>query len=338
MSYVVMLLILSGLAALVCWSLTGRLICQLRMDVPNARSSHKAPVPRGGGLAVLICFLPCAAAVIYALLEQGFLSQSQTLPWVTLGAGVVALGIVSWFDDRHALPVIVRLAVQAGCVGMMLMVMEPVTITADWLPVWLDRLLIFVLWVGFVNLFNFMDGIDGLAVTESLSILIGLILLAVLFGGLMPESMAAAALAGAMLGFGVWNWRPARVFLGDVGSVPVGFVLGFLLLRLAGEGYGAAAIIFPLYYLADGGLTFLGRLCRGEAVWQAHRQHVYQRAALALGRHDAVVVRIMAANLALILITLAGWHYPAAYLLAPLVVATLLWNLHRARPARQKKA
>ncbi len=127
----------------------------------------------------------------------------------------------------------------------------------------------------------------------------------------------------------MWNWAPARIFLGDVGSVPLGYLLGFLLLDVAARGHWKIALILPLYFLADATLTLVRRLLRGERVWQAHRQHFYQRAVQRGLGHAAVVRRVIAADLILIGCGWAaenGWGL-AALAAAAMVVAALLASL-----------
>jgi UDP-N-acetylmuramyl pentapeptide phosphotransferase/UDP-N-acetylglucosamine-1-phosphate transferase len=111
-------------------------------------------------------------------------------------------------------------------------------------------------------------------------------------------------LTGAAIGFLVWNWSPAKIFLGDVGSVPLGYILGFLLLDLAVRGYWKIALILPLYFLADATITLVRRLLRGERFWQAHREHFYQQAVRRGLGHAAVAKRVIAADLVLIA---CGW-------------------------------
>jgi len=140
--------------------------------------------------------------------------------------------------------------------------------------------------------------------------------------------------AAAALGFLVWNWSPARIFLGDVGSVPLGYVLGFLLNRLALGGQWQAALILPAYFLADASITLLRRLLRGERVWQAHREHFYQRAVQQGLGHDAVVLRVVAADIVLIACAWAaarGWGFVALGV-AALTVLALLAELGRPGP------
>jgi len=136
------------------------------------------------------------------------------------------------------------------------------------------------------------------------------------------------------LGFLAWNWAPAKLFLGDVGSIPLGYLTGWLLLGMAGEGHWAPALILPLYYLVDATLTLLRRAARFEKIWHAHREHFYQRAVQAGLDHGGVVLRILGANLALIALAVLGleWSW-VAVALAFLVVGLLLWELGRRNTA-----
>ena len=146
------------------------------------------------------------------------------------------------------------------------------------LPDWLERALLGVAILWFVNLTNFMDGIDWMTVAEVVPLTAGLVLFGLM--GALPHdaTIVALALCGAVIGFAPVNRPVARLFLGDVGSLPIGLLLGWLLVVLAGSGHFAAALLLPLYYLADATITLLRRLTNGEPVWQAHRSHFYQRA------------------------------------------------------------
>jgi len=175
-----------------------------------------------------------------------------------------------------------------------------------------------------------MDGIDGLAGSEAAAIAIGLVLFALFGAGRDPGLAALAATTGAAaVGFLVWNWAPARIFLGDVGSVPLGYLFGFLLLDVAARGAWKIAVILPLYFLADATLTLFRRLARGERIWQAHRRHFYQRAAQRGLGHAVIVRRVIAADLILIGCGWAaenGWGI-AALAVAAAAVAALLAKL-----------
>ena len=128
--------------------------------------------------------------------------------------------------------------------------------------------------------FNFMDGIDGMASVETISISIGIIFLAANANWEPLGQVYAAVLAGAMAGFIKLNWAPAKVFLGDVGSIPIGFIIGWLLLKLASEGLWLPAFILPLYYITDATFTLARRILKREKFWLPHKQHYYQQAVI----------------------------------------------------------
>ena len=195
---------------------------------------------------------------------------------------------------------------------------------------WIDDLMAALLWLWFVNLFNFMDGIDGITGAETVAIGLGVTVIAAL-ANLGPDiALYGLTLVTITFGFLRWNWQPAKIFLGDVGSVPLGYLVGWLLLTLAAEGHWAPAIILPLYYLADATITLLQRLVRGEKIWLAHRSHFYQRATQSPGTHAGAVRRVNAANIALVILAVVAAMYPEIapllLLFAGLIVAVLLWT------------
>jgi UDP-N-acetylmuramyl pentapeptide phosphotransferase/UDP-N-acetylglucosamine-1-phosphate transferase len=307
-----------------CWLATGALIPILRgrdmLDYPNERSSHIAPTPRGGGIAVTGSVL-LAWIVLY---EAGLVASSVT--GIVLGAGLVAA--VSWIDDLRGLSPVVRLVAQGAAVTIGVLVLSG---THTGFEGWLGPTLYFaaagLLWVWWINLFNFMDGIDGLAVSEAAAICGGLLLFAIVGDGADPATaLFSASVIGAAIGFVVWNWSPARIFLGDVGSVPLGYLTGFLLLDLAARGRWKIALILPLYFLADATITLLRRLLSGERFWEPHRQHFYQQAVRNGLSHTAVVKRVIAANLVLVGCGWAAENGRAAFSLtaAMVIVAGLL--------------
>ncbi|MBI3445977.1 MAG: glycosyltransferase family 4 protein [Magnetospirillum sp.] len=256
------------------------------LDHPNERSSHSAPIPRGGGLAVTPAIL----------LAWGGLMVSQGMDaWNGfLLAGAVVLLVLSWLDDRHTLAAAPRFLIHGAAVAAALACLEPdALVFQGWLPLWADRLLAALGWLWFLNLYNFMDGIDGITGIETACLGLGIALLAPFAAG--PALICAAA----GLGFLVWNWHPARIFLGDAGSIPLGFLLGGLLVQLAVSGHVAAALILPAYYLADATITITRRLFNGEKIWQAHRKHFYQRAVQGGRSHAQVSLAIAAGNLVL---------------------------------------
>ncbi|MDA8230209.1 MAG: glycosyltransferase family 4 protein [Magnetospirillum sp.] len=292
------------------------------LDRPNERSSHKIPTPRGGGLGVT----PAVLLVWAALAAAGGAEARWAWPLI---AGALVLMAASWADDRLDLPPGPRFLVQIGAVGGALWLVPPAALAFQGiLPLWADRVIVALGWLWFVNLYNFMDGIDGITGIETTSLGLGIAVIAAMAGAAANAIPFALAAAGAALGFLVWNWHPARVFLGDVGSVPLGFLLGGLLLHLALAGQLAAAVILPAYYLADATITLGRRALRREKVWRAHRQHFYQRAVQGGRRHDQVALAVLAGNLLLIAAaTAAAAGHTAGGAAAAVTVLALLLGL-----------
>ncbi len=319
----VFLVSLSG-TRLVLHFLTERAI----VDHPNARSSHAIPTPRGGGLAVVVVI-----AVVWSIVAMRWTAEGYGM--VVACAAGVGLAALSWLDDLRGLPPWVRLLAQAAAIATVLVLAPaPHPYFGGVLPPVADVVVTAILWLWFTNLFNFMDGIDGLAGTETATIGIGVALCAGFAGVVGSLSVCGFTAAAAALGFLWWNWHPARVFLGDVGSVPLGFLLGWLLLTMASEGLWAAAFILPLYYLADATITLGRRAAKGEPVWRAHRDHFYQRAVQAGRSHASVAGLIAVTNVALIALAWAstrGWEWPAV-IAACVVVGGLLVVLSRDAP------
>lgn len=295
------------------------------LDRPNDRSSHLVPTPRGGGIALI-------GSVLLAWIV---LAQRGYVPLAVIGVSLAAglLALVSWIDDLGGLSPIARLFAQAAAVAVGVLALPE---TQNGLQGWLGAAAYFaaigLLWIWWTNLFNFMDGIDGLAGSEAAAIGGGLLLFASIGAGADVQlALLAAGIVGAAIGFLVWNWSPAQIFLGDVGSAPLGYLLGFLLLGLAVHGRWKIALILPLYFLADATITLVRRLLRGERVWQPHRQHYYQQAVRRRLGHAAVVKRVIAADLLLIACGWAaenGWG-PASLALSIVIVSALLIALSR---------
>ena len=261
---------------------------------PNARSSHKMPTPQGGGIAVIAATVGVVAAcALFGL--PGFSGHSM---WLVLAA-TVFIAAVGAIDDFRSIAVMARLILQTIAVAIVLAALPDNLRVVPFLPVWLERALLGIALLWFINLTNFMDGIDWMTVAEVVPVTAGLILFG-LMGALPREAtIVALALCGAVIGFAPVNRPVARLFLGDVGSLPIGLLLGWLLIVLAGSGHFAAALLLPLYYLADATITLLRRLAKGEPIWQAHRSHFYQRATERGYSVYQIVGRVFLLNVAL---------------------------------------
>lgn len=298
---------------------------------PNARSSHRIPTPQGGGIAVM-------AAATVALAAAGALAPGLFAePWrpATVFAAAAALAVVGAVDDIRPIEPWCRLLLQAVAVAVVIAVLPHGLRVIPALPWWIERALMGIGVVWLVNLVNFMDGIDWMTVAEIVPISTALALFGWAGGLPADATVTALALCGAMLGFAPFNKPVARLFLGDVGSLPIGLMLGWLLILLA-EHHLAAALLLPLYYLADSTITLLRRLLRGERVTQAHRCHFYQQAVDGGMTVYQVVGRIFAVNIGLAVLAAATFRGALGLQLLALLagaglVAGLLMTLRRSK-------
>lgn len=321
--------ILTVLALALAWSLTGLywrlMLAYGQLEQPTDRGMHRVPVPSGAGAAIV-----AAALVLWPIWQ----APGASLDTVLL-ATLAALALVSWLDDRHGLSPAFRLTLHATAVVLLLASLGPDQRVLPMLPLGLERALMGLAWLWFINLYNFMDGIDGLAGAEGVAVAAGYALVVAMAGLDTPFASLGLVLAAATAGYLFWNWHPAKVFMGDTGSIALGFLLGWLMLDLAWRGLWAAALILPLYFVADATLTLLKRVARGEKPWKPHRQHAYQRAVLGGTRPSAVVLRTAIANVALIALALLSIASPVLALAgAAGVVAVLLLNLESLARAR----
>jgi UDP-N-acetylmuramyl pentapeptide phosphotransferase/UDP-N-acetylglucosamine-1-phosphate transferase len=303
------------------------------LAVPNERSSHRSPTPQGGGIAV-IAATACAVALAAANLWLG-VSFAPPLP--AIAAALLLMTVLGAAADFWPLAAPLRLIPQAILVAAVIATLPADTRVIAALPWWIERLLLVLGGLWFVNLVNFMDGIDWITVAEVVPVCAAATVLGIERALPAYGTVSALALAGATIGFAYFNRPVARLFLGDVGSLPIGLILGWLMLLIAGSGHVVAAIIMPLYYLADATLTLLRRLLRRERIFRAHRSHFYQRAIDHGFSVYAVVGRVFAVNLvlgalAVLTVIIPGGLTDAAALGAgTALVAWLLWIFARAK-------
>lgn len=310
----------AGLAFVLCLALRP-LMMRYALARPNARSSHRIPTPQGGGIAVLAgAFLALGLALTLIPLDA---SARQGLALVIIACALLAL-VGAWDDIRPLSPAL-RLPLQFLCVSIVVFYAAPdVRLLPEALPLWAERGLALIAGAWFVNLVNFMDGIDWITLA-GLVPLAGAIALAGSFGIVDPATgLLAAALLGGLLGFAPFNKPVARIFLGDVGALPLGLIGAYLLYRLAGTGALTAALILPLYHVMDSTITLLRRMARGEKVWQAHRSHFYQQATDNGFRIIEIVTQVAVLNLCLIVLAVLSIGRPAWAQLACLLAALAL--------------
>jgi UDP-N-acetylmuramyl pentapeptide phosphotransferase/UDP-N-acetylglucosamine-1-phosphate transferase len=325
-------------AGLLGWGLTGLVLLAAErtrlIAEPTDRGLHKIATPIGGGFGLI-----GATLAVWLMLDR----VTPPLGWPILAA-IGLLAAVSWMDDRKPQPPALRFAAQAAAVALVLWHIPAALRVVPVLPVELERLGLLIGWMWMINLTNFMDGIDGIAGMEAIAIGVGYALVSH-FSHAAPALFAhlpqlALILAAAAAGYLFWNWAPARIFMGDVGAIPLGMMFGLLMLDLAARGLWAAALIIPLYFVADTTLTLFERLRRGSKPWQAHREHAYQRAVLGGMTHDAVTLHVAALNVALVALAVLSVRHPWPALVAASVLTFALrtWLASRAPDATAKPA
>jgi UDP-GlcNAc:undecaprenyl-phosphate/decaprenyl-phosphate GlcNAc-1-phosphate transferase len=311
------------------------------VDTPNQRSMHREPMPRGGGAAIVVgCGLGLAAAAALGLRPElpaygGFL------------AGALLLAVVGLGDDIRSLSFAPRLAAQFVAAALLIAGLAlPGAGQAGPFGLgsigWLLAIAALLWTVGFSNAYNFMDGIDGLAATYGIVAGLGWALLASV-GNQPWLALLALLVAAGCAGFLVFNWPPASIFMGDVGSVVLGFTFTFLMLAAArgAPALAVAGILLQWPFVFDTAFTMLRRLMRGENLVSAHRTHLYQRLVLAGWRPATVVTLYAGLTLVALVLGVISSRMPgAAAQIAPLVLLLplafgLWWLVIRAERAKR---
>lgn len=324
-------------AGILSWLLASRVrlyALDRLLDIPNERSSHSSPTPRGGGLAIAVTAL--GGIIIGAML--GWIDWNLA---IALSGGGAMIATVGWVDDHRSLPALTRFAVQF--------------LSAGWALFWVGGLpslsvgstslhlgvvgtvlgVIGVVWA--INLYNFVDGIDGLAAGEAIStgVIGGMILVAM---GQVGLAMVAFVIAAASAGFLPLNWAPAKLFMGDVGSGMLGYL--FAVLAIASENASAVPLLIWVLLLGafvfDATVTLCRRIAHGERWYHAHHSHAYQRMVQAGRSHAQVSSTILVINLALAVLAIVAWLRPTFFLIAIAAGAVLLsiiyLSVERIRP------
>ena len=299
------------------------------IDVPNQRSSHQTPTPRGGGISIV-------ASTTIALAVLNWLGLIRIELLMAIAGGGVAVATVGFVDDRRPLSVGVRFAVHlAAAVWALLWLggLPPMRIGGQLFTFGWSGYVLGVLGIVWVlNLFNFMDGIDGLAAAQAIFVAWGGALLAIVAAASPGVCAAAIVFGAACCGFAAWNWPPAKIFMGDVGSGYLGYVIAVLALAAARDNPIAVLVwlILGAVFFVDATVTLIRRLARGERVQAAHRSHAYQWLARRWKSHLRVTVAVTIINLLWVLpcACFATLHPGSAVwivlvALAPLVVLAL---------------
>lgn len=282
-------------------------------DVPTDRSSHSIPTPRGGGLGFVLISL---IAFIIFFAWQGILSSDAYLTFlITLGI-IASLG---WFDDKNDLSAITRFAIQVISAAIILFFVGGLdTFSLPYVDEFSLGFLspfLGILWiVGVTNIYNFMDGVDGIATEQALTASAGWVIFSLLWNEPVLFTINLIVFATVLV-FLVYNWAPAKIFMGDVGSLFLGFFFAVMpfLVALVSEEYTIATtlwigalLLWP--FLFDSSSTLVWRLKEGENIFEAHRSHLYQRLNIVGWSHSKISTLYLAFSLFCLIIAMVYFH------------------------------
>ena len=329
--YILPILLLSFI---ICIILTRALITLLpkwgMIDTPEERRQHKKITPRGGGIAVLIAFTIGFALMDYFWLHSAYTTKLLAPLWI--------IGLVSIRDDISHVNVAVRLLLQLMIAAYFIyaLLLPNQLFHGEFSPT-VDFIMAFMAFAGFMNVYNFMDGMDGITVSQSMHLSVTIIILAFLRYDVILHVELVIAIAALVLvcsiAFAIYNWHPAHIFLGDVGSITFGVLIGLALMLIAasGERLFVSTIIASMYYLVDGGMVILiradvnpiARFLRGEKkIWQPHLNHFFQQAIRKRLSHKKIMTEIMLCNYWLMMLSIGALFYPVISLLLAILIVT----------------
>ncbi|WP_395477085.1 glycosyltransferase family 4 protein [Rickettsia endosymbiont of Pantilius tunicatus] len=292
------------------------------VDIPSQRRSHNKITPRGGGLAIVIVVITALSAFEY--ITSGLLINSaKILP------PLFVIATVSFLDDLKPVPVLIRLITHLICSAFAISLFIPLDFAVIPIPIYLIFIILIIALSGFVNIYNFMDGIDGMSCIESIHLSSTMLILCLLQFQVLANPYFIFSINTIILscsiGFLIFNWQPAKIFLGDVGSISLGFLLGLCLLLLATTNINLfiACVIASLYYVTDAVLTILIRLVNREKIWQPHLKHFFQKAVKKGKTHKRVVSIIAICNVFLMSLSVLSLYFPIISVMLALGVITL---------------
>ena len=296
------------------------------IDSPTKRSNHDIPTPKGAGLIVI-------PLVIFSTLSIFFLTEELNDEWIIYFIAIAILMCVSLLDDIYNLSSFSRLMVQFICVFISTFVIVDhqdfyqsiigvsKNYSINFSMLYHSLIILIVLfWVWIINLFNFMDGMDGITATQICSFALGVNIIS--FLGYLGNDLQLFSLIifAVFLGFYKLNKPPAKIFLGDTGSIPIGFIVGLILIKsFISHNLLIPLIILTMYHLLDSTITIFFRLSRGENIFQAHSSHFYQRPLQSGFSHSFVLKWIQILNIFLLIISLFAISYPEESLLIALI-------------------
>lgn len=327
-------LLLTFMISIFTIKLSLRIISKTKtIDTPNKRSNHNAPTPKGAGIGIILSFL-----IIYFI----FIPLND----IVFACSITLLCLISFINDNKHISIIYRLLIHIILTLFVLVFWEPLInlpLIDDIFPKWLSLtiLILFIIWM--TNLYNFMDGIDGISSIQCIIIGIGVGCCLFLSEDINKiENIIAGFFVGSGSAFLIWNWHPAKVFLGDAGSIPIGFINAILALLLFKNGLWYVPLILNSYYLTDTAITLIIRIIKKEKPWQAHKSHFYQKAIINGNSHSNVCIFIAIHGFFLIILSLFATIVPNniniifSILMSSLSTIYLLYYLNKI-PKNNKK-
>ena len=293
------------------------------VDVPSVRRAHATSTPRGGGLAISLVFMIVGPFFEYIMTKSFFYSARVFPPFFLIS-------LISFLDDIKTIHVSIRFIVHLLCSSSVIYsLMYPSLLFYYDLPIPLVFTLASIGLTAFLNIYNFLDGIDGITAAESIHLSGTILVLCLLKSDSITHLnfivSVSTLICACSLGFIIFNWPPAKIFLGDVGSISIGFLTGLnlLLIATANECLIISAIIASLYYLSDGGLTILIRLLNKEKIWQPHLKHFFQKAVKKGMSHKQVVKQIIFCDFILMILAISALHAPLISLFLAIVCVAI---------------
>ncbi len=293
------------------------------VDKPGDRRAHVKTTPRGGGFALVVIFYLLLPAFEYY--NSGNFNKSVDILTI-----FTPISLVSLWDDISDIHIIIRLVIHILCSCLaVIWIIHPYKILHNELPLMIDFAIGSFALLSFLNIYNFLDGIDGITASESIHLSLTIIILCAIKGDIIPNIWLIITITSIILGYScgfiLFNWHPAKIFAGDIGTITVGFLLGVCLLIVASSSdrLFASCVIASLYYIADGGMTILIRLVNGEKIWQPHLQHFFQKAVKKGMAHDQVVLKIIKCNIILMLLSVSALFYPITSIIIALFTVTI---------------
>ncbi|MGI4775408.1 MAG: MraY family glycosyltransferase [Janthinobacterium lividum] len=296
------------------------------VDIPDERRAHIRVTPRGGGLALVLILIICGPSFEY-LINESVTYSSKMVPIVCL------ISLISFLDDVRTISIVVRLIVHLFCAALFVyFFISPFFPHHHELPFLFNIIALSLGLTAFLNIYNFMDGIDGITAIESIHLTLTILILCVLKSesiiNLQLITGVSILVCACSISFLLFNWPPAKVFIGDVGSISFGFLIGLCLLSISisDKNLFVAAGIASLYYLADAGLTILIRLINREKIWQPHLKHFFQKAVKKGMPIRQIVKKIIFCNLLLMLLSISALQFPVFSSVFAIITVALTLN------------